>query len=76
MSTRVCLILTGTLSDDARIQAMELHRLMSAWETFLEALKELPLESSIAIAPTEPPKQRRRRRGRPRLTVAEPPTAA
>lgn len=65
MTTLVSIAVTGELSHDPRIQAVELNRVTAAWLTFLEAIKELPLETSIAIG--LPPVQPRRRRGRPRL---------
>lgn len=65
MTSRVTIAVTGELSDNPRQQAVELNRLTAAWEAFLNALGELPLETTIAIG--LPPVQPRRRRGRPRL---------
>lgn len=74
MSTRISMTISGELPDEACLQAVHLARITSAWETFLEALKELPLESSIAVGPVKPVRGRPRR-SRARL-AAVPDSAA
>lgn len=75
MANELRAAIVARLSDDALQQATEANRITAAWLTFLGAVKELALEPSLTIIPAKD-QPVRRRRGRPRLHVAEPPTAA
>ena len=75
MKTELRVSVIAELPDEARQQASTAQRILTAWTAFVEALKELPIEPALSIGPAKD-QPVRRRRGRPRLHVAEPPSAA
>lgn len=75
MSAEIRINVTVSLGDDPTATAAPAKVVLLAWEAFTAAIKGTGVVVNDFYC--GPGKQRRRRRtGRPRLAVAEPPTAA
>lgn len=74
MSDEIRIAFTVRLPDDAEQSAAHCQAIFAAWRAFTESVKAThPTMNEFFLGPAKPV---RRRRGRPRLAVTEPPAAA